>query len=173
MSKKSYKAVDVTDVERRHATDRAVLIRQDEVEVWIPVSQILKGSEVTDVSVKRRGTMVLPEWLALENELIHYNSLSESSWKKPVTSYNAARRGRILEQFEDTELWTADGTKVLCNGEFIGEFFESEHAAIAANGARIVHEVIGELAAVHRWATMITGRPEEKETKAIESEDKD
>ena len=173
MSKKSYKPVDVTEVERMHVTDQAVLIRQDEIEVWIPISQILRGSEVTDISATRKGLLVIPEWLAIDKELIHYQRFNESAWKKPATSYNAARRGRILERFEGSELWTADGTKVYCDGEFIGEFFSEEHAAIAANGARIVHEVVGELAAVHRWATMITGRPEEKETKAIESDDKE
>lgn len=43
-----------------HETDRAVLVNDGDIEVWLPLSQV----EVTDASV------LLPEWLAEERGLI-------------------------------------------------------------------------------------------------------
>jgi len=55
----SHKLVDI-EVELRHETDAAYLVNDGGESVWVPKSQCeLDGS-----------TLTLPEWLAMEKELI-------------------------------------------------------------------------------------------------------
>lgn len=58
---------EVTEV--KVATDKALLVVLDTGdEVWMPLSQLLEGSEVEEVG--DTGKIVIPRWLAEEKELI-------------------------------------------------------------------------------------------------------
>jgi hypothetical protein len=165
---KSFSHVDVPDCELVIRTPKAVLIDQDGVEVWIPRSQIQPGSESL-LHPKDTGRLVLPEWLAIDKELIHYQRVDTTRWSRPKTSYGASRRQLVLEQFDGVEEWEAVGVEIRLGGEVLGIFGEPEHARIAANAARVVCDVIRELDRVHRWASMMTSTEEELEDPAIES----
>jgi len=54
-------AVDVTYDKILHVTDRAALFQIDKEEVWVPTSQIYEATA---------ATINMPEWLALEKDLL-------------------------------------------------------------------------------------------------------
>jgi hypothetical protein len=56
--------VDTVTVE----TDKAILCVIDDKEVWIPKSQVDQSSDVQ--SKGDSGTLVIPEWLAIEKRLV-------------------------------------------------------------------------------------------------------
>jgi hypothetical protein len=56
------------DVVVKAVTESALLVVYEETEAWIPLSQC--GEETDVASVGDRGTVELPEWFALEKELI-------------------------------------------------------------------------------------------------------
>lgn len=47
--------------EIRHETDAAVLIEDGENKVWLPKSQVQDNND---------GTFTIPEWLAVEKEMV-------------------------------------------------------------------------------------------------------
>lgn len=57
--------VDIA-VEIIHTTDRAVLVDAGDRRVWLPLAQI----EVGPIGPRRGATVTLPEWLAVEKELV-------------------------------------------------------------------------------------------------------
>lgn len=67
----SNRTVTFDDVLVIHATELAILCEIDDEEVWIPKSRI----EDSDFDVKRarpgnHGFIEIPEWLAIEKELV-------------------------------------------------------------------------------------------------------
>lgn len=53
------------DVRVLKLTDEALLVSDGTNEGWIPMSQIMEGSEITGDSCRYdTGTLVIPEWLA-------------------------------------------------------------------------------------------------------------
>ena len=50
-----------------HATDEAYLIFDGIQKVWLPESQVEVNE---DIAIEEHGTFVMPEWLAMEKELI-------------------------------------------------------------------------------------------------------
>jgi hypothetical protein len=52
------------ELEVRHVTERGVLVSDGEKEVWLPLSQVEINKE-TETTV-----VTMPEWLAIEKELI-------------------------------------------------------------------------------------------------------
>lgn len=57
--------VDI-EVEVIHTTDRAVLVDDGDRRVWLPLAQI----EVGPIGQRRGATVTMPEWLAIEKELV-------------------------------------------------------------------------------------------------------
>lgn len=53
----------------RHKTDRAVLIHDGAIDVWIPHSQI-EDPEPDEMEIGAHITIMIPEWLAMEKGLI-------------------------------------------------------------------------------------------------------
>jgi len=51
----------------KHQTDRAILFYDGVKEVWIPKSQI---EEEDDYEIGEEATITIPEWLAIDKELI-------------------------------------------------------------------------------------------------------
>jgi hypothetical protein len=50
-------------------TDKAILCIYEEVEAWIPFSQILDDSEIYNASEPgEKGTLCIPDWLAEKKE---------------------------------------------------------------------------------------------------------
>jgi hypothetical protein len=168
---KSFSHVDVKGVELIMDGDKAVLISQEGVDAWIPKSQIISGAR--RLALYEEANIVIPEWLAIEKELMYYQRVDTTRWRRPKTTYSAERRQRVIERFEGAEFWGACGTQVIFEGKIIGEFETEQQAAIAANAARIVRDVLEELGRVHRWASMMTGTSEEVEIKPIEDKDDD
>ncbi len=60
--------VSIEDVVCKHATQKAILVEVDGVEVWIPQSQITDSSEVWKEGDE--GTLVITEWIATQKELL-------------------------------------------------------------------------------------------------------
>jgi len=51
----------------KRKTVKAILVVYEEVEGWVPFSQIVDGSEIYEAStVGDEGVLVIPEWLAGE-----------------------------------------------------------------------------------------------------------
>jgi hypothetical protein len=61
MSKENY---EIT-VEVKRETDKAILVDDGDVEVWLPKSQIVERTDLKDGFAE----LVIPEWLAEEKEL--------------------------------------------------------------------------------------------------------
>ena len=61
--------VTLQDAEVIRESDRAVLVRVDGAEVWIPKSQIDDASEVWSLKNAGPGDLVIPLWLAEEKGL--------------------------------------------------------------------------------------------------------
>lgn len=59
--------VRIDDVEAIRETDKALLCRIEDEEVWIPKSQITDDSEVYELGGE--GTLVITQWLATEKGL--------------------------------------------------------------------------------------------------------
>lgn len=57
--------VDI-EVEIIHTTERAVLVSDGSRRAWLPLAQV----EVGPVGPRRGATVTLPEWLAIEKELL-------------------------------------------------------------------------------------------------------
>jgi hypothetical protein len=59
------KIVDVEDLDIKNRTDKAILVDDGKVSVWLPLSQV-------EVEENRDGTytVTLPEWLAKDKGLI-------------------------------------------------------------------------------------------------------
>jgi len=57
--------VDI-EVEVIHTTDRAVLVSDGTRRAWLPLAQV----EVGPIGPRRGATVTLPEWLAIEKELV-------------------------------------------------------------------------------------------------------
>lgn len=58
-------------VEVLHATGLALYFELEGEKVWIPRSQILDGSNFGDDSEEGdEGELIIPEWLAIEKELV-------------------------------------------------------------------------------------------------------
>ncbi len=63
--------VEFEDVEVVHTTDLALRCKIDGVKHWIPKSEIDEESELDAKSERGdEGTLVIPEWLATEKELV-------------------------------------------------------------------------------------------------------
>lgn len=55
----------------KHETSQAILINDGDIEVWIPKSQIENYDDLDEVIEKGHEiTIEIPEWLAIENDLI-------------------------------------------------------------------------------------------------------
>lgn len=65
---KSYEPVSFDDVEVLQDSGKAICVRVDDKEVWIPKTLIHDDSEVYKEGTE--GTLVIPEWLAIEKELV-------------------------------------------------------------------------------------------------------
>lgn len=57
--------VDI-EVEVIHTTDRVVLVDDGDRRVWLPLAQV----EVGPIGPRRGATVTMPEWLAIEKELV-------------------------------------------------------------------------------------------------------
>ena len=57
--------VDI-QVEVIHTTDRAVLVDDGDRRVWLPLAQV----ELGPIGPRRGATVTMPEWLAIEKELV-------------------------------------------------------------------------------------------------------
>ena len=63
--------VSFEGVEVLRATDLALKCKIDGEKAWIPKSQILDGSNFGDDSEEGdEGELIIPEWLAIEKELV-------------------------------------------------------------------------------------------------------
>lgn len=60
---------DLVDIacERRHETEKAILIFDGTKEVWLAKSQC---EFYPDDGIHRHGIVAMPEWLAIEKELV-------------------------------------------------------------------------------------------------------
>lgn len=80
MASKNSEPVEIDDCVAIHETNSGyvdkggLLIRcaskKGVIEVWIPKSQIHDNSEVYDSGDHAEGTLIIPEWLAIEKDLI-------------------------------------------------------------------------------------------------------
>lgn len=61
MTIKKHDLVEIDDWKVEHQTEKAILLRQGPKKVWVPKQYV----EVND-----DGTCTMPEWLALDKELI-------------------------------------------------------------------------------------------------------
>lgn len=63
--------VSFEDVKIMAVTELAILFNVDGCGAWIPRSQILEGSNFGDDSEEDdEGELIIPEWLAIEKELV-------------------------------------------------------------------------------------------------------
>ena len=60
-------AVELTDVEAKKETEKAILCDIDGKEMWIPKSQIDDDSEVFEEG--HYGTLIITDWIAEQKEL--------------------------------------------------------------------------------------------------------
>ena len=71
MTPRDTEPVSFEGVEILRATDLALHCKIDGEKVWIPKSQILDGSNFGDDSEEGdEGELIIPEWLAIEKELV-------------------------------------------------------------------------------------------------------
>lgn len=59
----------ISDAECIRESAKAILVKVDGVEVWIPKSQIADESEVWSLKNAGPGDLVIPQWLAEEKGL--------------------------------------------------------------------------------------------------------
>jgi len=62
MPAKEYQTIEISDVEVKKETEKALLVEIEGEEFWIPKSLIHDDSEVH--SEDDKGTLVVPEWFA-------------------------------------------------------------------------------------------------------------
>lgn len=53
-----------------HESEKAYLVSDGNQKVWIPKSQIIEGPDVVEQGGEKLTYMIIPEWLAIEKELI-------------------------------------------------------------------------------------------------------
>ena len=51
-------------------TEQAWLLEIDDNDVWIPKSLMKEGSDDLDIDIERTYTIVIPQWLAEQKELV-------------------------------------------------------------------------------------------------------
>lgn len=66
-----YSPVDFEDVTVVRETEKALLCKSADFEVWIPKSQLHEDSEITASSTEGdSGTLIIPLWLAEDKDLV-------------------------------------------------------------------------------------------------------
>lgn len=60
----------IKDSQPGYLNQGALLVRHDGEECWIPKKLIDENSEVYNATTAKEGVLIIPEWLAIDKELV-------------------------------------------------------------------------------------------------------